>query len=93
METLPAGSVLMGQEAPRLGLETRFKTFLAYNLWFNYKDTFRRFAPTHLLILDKFGNAERDWIRRIYPQVIASLRLVRRFRVWDSTVSLYQIPK
>ena len=93
IETLPAGSVLMGQEAPRLALGTRFKTFLAYDNWFNYRDPFKRFAPTHLLILDKFGNAERDWIRRRFPHVMASLHLVRRFQVWDTTLSLYRVPE
>jgi hypothetical protein len=93
METLPAGSVVMGQEAPRLALGTRFKTILAYDNWFNYKDPFKRFAPTHLLILDKFHNAERDWIRRRFPQVVASLHLIRRFHVWDTTISLYRVPE
>jgi 4-amino-4-deoxy-L-arabinose transferase-like glycosyltransferase len=93
METLPAGSVIMGQEAPRLALGTRFKTIMAYDRWFNDRDTFKRFAPTHLLILDKFGNAERKWIWRRFPQSVASLRLIRRFRVWDSTISLYQVPE
>jgi 4-amino-4-deoxy-L-arabinose transferase-like glycosyltransferase len=93
METLPAGSVLMGQEAPRLALGTRFKTILAYDNWFNYKDPFTRFAPTHLLILDRFHNAEKDWIRRRFPQVVASLHLVCRFRIWDTTISLYGVPE
>lgn len=93
IETLPAGSVLMGQEAPRLALGTRFKTFLAYDNWFNYRDPFKRLAPTHLLILDKFDNSERDWIRRRFPQVVASLHLIRRFRVWDTTISLYRVPE
>jgi hypothetical protein len=93
METLPAGSVVMGQEAPRLALGTRFKTILAYDKWFNDKDSFKRFAPTHLLFLDKFNNAERDWIRHRYPDVSASLRLIRRFNVWDTTVSLYRVQK
>jgi 4-amino-4-deoxy-L-arabinose transferase-like glycosyltransferase len=93
METLPAGSVVMGQEAPRLALGTRFKTILAYDNWFNYKDPFKRFAPTHLLILDKFHNAERDWIRRRFPHVVASLQFIRRFRVWDTTISLYRVPE
>ena len=93
METLPAGSAVMGQEAPRLAMGTRFKTILAYDNWFNDKDPFKRFAPTHLLVFDKFNNAERDWIRRRFPQVVASLRLIRRFRVWDSTISLYQVPE
>lgn len=91
MKMLPAGSVLMGQEAPRLALETRFKAFLAYDNWFNYRDPFKRLGPTHLLILDKFIYTERDWIRRRFPRVIDSLHLVRRFKVWDSTISLYQL--
>jgi len=91
METLPAGSVVMGQEAPRLALGTRFKTILAYENWFNYKDPFKRFAPTHLIVLDKFNNTERNWIRRRFPDVSASLHFIRRFRVWDTTVSLYRV--
>jgi 4-amino-4-deoxy-L-arabinose transferase-like glycosyltransferase len=93
METLPAGSVIMGQEAIRLAFGTRFKTILAYDKWFNDKDPFHRFAPTHLLFLDKFHNAERDWIRWRYPHIIASMHFIRRFNVWDTTVSLYRVQK
>ncbi len=58
-ETLPPGSVVMGQEAPRLTLGTPFKALLAYENWFNDRDTFRRFKPTHLVVLDRFGGRKR----------------------------------
>jgi 4-amino-4-deoxy-L-arabinose transferase-like glycosyltransferase len=93
METLPAGSVVMGQEAPRLTLGTRFKAVLAYENWFNDRDPFRRYAPNYILVLDRFGDAEMGWIRRKFPDVAASLRLVRRFLIWDTTVSLYRVPE
>ena len=93
METLPAGSVVMGQEAPRLTLGTRFKAVLSYENWFNDQDPFTRYAPTHLLVLDRFGDAEMSWIRRKFPDVAASLELVRKFRIWDSTISLYRVPE
>ena len=66
-ETLPPGSVVMGQEAPRLTLGTPFKALLAYENWFNDRDTFNRFKPTHLVVLDRFGGAEEGWIRRRLP--------------------------
>jgi 4-amino-4-deoxy-L-arabinose transferase-like glycosyltransferase len=93
METLPAASVVMGQEAPRLTLGTRFQAILAYENWFNDRDPFTRYAPDFLLVLDRFGDAEMGWIRRKFPYVAASLRRVRAFRVWDTTVSLYRVPK
>jgi hypothetical protein len=93
METLPAGSVVMGQEAPRLTLGTRFKAVLSYENWFNDRDPFTRYAPNYLLVLDRFGDAEMGWIQRKFPEIAASLRLVRAFRVWDTTVSLYRVPE
>jgi 4-amino-4-deoxy-L-arabinose transferase-like glycosyltransferase len=93
MENLPAASVVMGQEAPRLTLGTRFHAILAYENWFNDRDPFRRYAPDYLLVLDRFGDAEMGWIRRKFPEVTASLRRVRAFRVWDTTVSLYRVAK
>jgi 4-amino-4-deoxy-L-arabinose transferase-like glycosyltransferase len=93
METLPAGSVVMGQEAPRLTLGTRFKAILSYENWFNDRDPFTRYVPSHLLVLDRFGDAEMGWIRRKFPDVAASLELVRKFRVWDTTMSLYRVPE
>jgi hypothetical protein len=93
METLPAGSVVMGQEAPRLTLGTRFKAVLSYENWFNDQDPFKRYAPNYLLVLDRFGDAEMGWIRRKFPDVAASLRFVRAFRIWDTTVSLYRVPE
>jgi len=91
--TLPAGSVIMGQEAPRLTLGTRFPSLLAYENWFNDRDTFRRFKPTHLVVLDRFGGAEEGWIRRRYPETAARLEIVRKFKVWDTTMTLYRVPE
>ncbi|HEX7503247.1 MAG TPA: glycosyltransferase family 39 protein, partial [Acidobacteriota bacterium] len=93
METLPAGSVIMGQEAPRLTLGTRFQAILAYENWFNDRDPFTRYAPDYILALDRFGDAEMGWIRRRFPEIAASLRRVHVFRVWDTTLSLYRVPK
>jgi 4-amino-4-deoxy-L-arabinose transferase-like glycosyltransferase len=91
METLPAGSVIMGQEAPRLTLGTRFRAILAYENWFNDRDPFRLYAPNYILVLDRFGAAEIGWMRRKFPDVAAHFRRVRKFPVWDTTVSLYRV--
>jgi 4-amino-4-deoxy-L-arabinose transferase-like glycosyltransferase len=93
METLPAGSVIMGQEAPRLTLGTRFPAIMAYENWFNDRDPFRQYAPNYILVLDKFGAAEIGWMRRKFPDAAAHFRRVRRFPVWDTTVSLYRVSK
>jgi 4-amino-4-deoxy-L-arabinose transferase-like glycosyltransferase len=93
METLPAGSVVMGQEAPRLTLGTRFQAVMAYENWFNDRDPFARYSPGYILVLDRFGEAEMGWMRRRFPEAVASLRLVHAFSVWDTTVSLYRVPK
>ncbi|MEI6613527.1 MAG: glycosyltransferase family 39 protein [Chrysiogenales bacterium] len=91
METLPASSVVMGQEGPRLTLGTRLKTILSYENWFNDRDPFTRYAPNYVLVLDKFGAAEMGWIRRKFPDAAAHFRRVRRFPIWDTTVSLYRV--
>jgi hypothetical protein len=93
METLPAASVVMGQEAPRLTLGTRFQAIMAYENWFNDHDPFTRFSPDYILVLDRFADAEISWIRRKFPEVAASFRQIRAFHVWDTTVSLYRVAK
>jgi Dolichyl-phosphate-mannose-protein mannosyltransferase len=92
-DTLPPGSVVMGQEAPRLTLGTSLKALLAYENWFNDRDPFTRFKPTHLVVLDRFGGAEEGWIRRRFPETAARFELVRKFKVWDTTMTLYRVPE
>ncbi|MHB8094776.1 MAG: glycosyltransferase family 39 protein [Candidatus Aminicenantales bacterium] len=91
METLPPGSIVMGQEAPRLTLGTSFPSLLAYENWFNDKDPFTRYKPTHLLVLNRFGDAEIGWIRRRFPEAAGKLQEIRRFRVWDTTMTLFLV--
>jgi Dolichyl-phosphate-mannose-protein mannosyltransferase len=93
LRTLPPDSVVMGQEAPRLTLETRFKALMAYENWFNDRDPFVRYRPTHLLVLNRFGDAELRWIRRRFPETAQGFREIRRFPVWDTTVTLYGVPQ
>ncbi|HSQ34691.1 MAG TPA: glycosyltransferase family 39 protein, partial [Candidatus Binatia bacterium] len=93
METLPAYSVVMGQEAPRLTLGAPFQAILAYENWFNDRDPFQRYDPDYVLVLDRFGAAEMGWMRRRFPDTTAQFRLLRRFPVWDTTVSLYRVAK
>lgn len=91
LRSLPLGSVLMGNEAPRLALETKFKFFVAFEGWFNDEDPFRRLRPTHLLVLDKFWGGELVWIKNRFPEIAAKLTLYRRFPIWDTTISLYKV--
>jgi hypothetical protein len=93
LRTLPPGSVVMGQEAPRLTLETPFQALMAYENWFNDEDPFVRFRPTHLLVLNRFGGVELGWIKRRFPEIARNLGEIRKFPVWDTTVSLYSIPE
>lgn len=93
LQTLPPGSVVMGQEAPRLTLETPFKALMAYENWFNDEDPFVRYRPTHLLVLNRFADAELRWIQRKFPETARGFREVRKFRVWDTTVTLYSVPQ
>jgi hypothetical protein len=88
---LPEGSVLMGNEAPRLALETKFRLFVSFEGWFNDEDPFRAYRPTHLLVLDRFWGGELVWIKRRFPDIASSLILFRRFPIWDTTVSLYKV--
>ena len=91
IKSLPPGSVILGQEAPRLALETPFRTYMAYDGWFNDRAPFSRFKPTHLLVLDKFGGAEMAWMERRGYLKEVRLKKLRTFPVWDSTVSLYRV--
>lgn len=91
MSSLPEGSVLMGNEAPRLGLETPFKFFPAFEGWFNDVNPFHIHHPTHLLVLDKFWGGEIVWIRRKFPEIAERMILHKRFPVWDTSISLYKV--
>jgi 4-amino-4-deoxy-L-arabinose transferase-like glycosyltransferase len=91
IRTLPPGSVLMGNEAPRLALETNFRFFVAFEGWFNDEDPFRLYRPTHLLVLDKFWGGEIVWIKRRFPEIADNLILYRRLPIWDTTISLYKV--
>jgi hypothetical protein len=91
IRTLPPGSVLMGNEAPRLALETDFRFFVAFESWFNDQDPFRDYRPTHLLVLDKFWGGELVWIKRKFPEIASNLTLRGRFPIWDTTISLYRV--
>jgi 4-amino-4-deoxy-L-arabinose transferase-like glycosyltransferase len=88
---LPPDSVIMGNEAPRLALETKFRLFPAFPGWFNDRDPFREQRPTHLLTLDKYWGGEIKWIKRRFPDIAGQLKLLRRFPLWDTTVSLYKV--
>ncbi len=88
---LPPDSVIMGNEAPRLALETGFRLFPAFEGWFNDQDPFREQRPTHLLTLDKYWGGEIRWIQRRFPYVANQLKRLRQFPLWDSTVSLYKV--
>ncbi|MGQ9673776.1 MAG: ArnT family glycosyltransferase [Candidatus Aminicenantales bacterium] len=91
LRLLPPGTVIMGNEAPRLALETHFRFFVAFEGWFNDEDPFGIHHPTHLLVLDKFWGGELAWIQRRFPDIARRLRLHRRFSIWDTTVSLYKV--
>lgn len=91
LQQLPPDSVIMGNEAPRLALETRLRLFPAFEGWFNDRDPFRKQRPTHLLTLDKYWGGEIRWIKRRFPDIVARLKLVRKFPLWDTTVSLYKV--
>jgi 4-amino-4-deoxy-L-arabinose transferase-like glycosyltransferase len=91
LRQLPEGSVIMGNEAPRLALETRFRFFPAFQGWFNDEDPFRRLRPTHLLVLDKYWGGELVWIRHGFQEIASRLELIHKYPLWDSTVTLYKI--
>jgi 4-amino-4-deoxy-L-arabinose transferase-like glycosyltransferase len=91
LRQLPPDSVLMGNEAPRLALETGFRLFPAFEGWFNDRDPFHEQRPTHLLTLDKYWGGEIRWIKRRFPEIAARLKLLRQFPLWDTTVSLYKV--
>ena len=91
MKRLPVDALVMGQEAPRLTLETPAKALLAYEGWFNDRDPFRQYHPTHLVVLDRFHDAELSWIRRRFGPIAEALVPIKKFRIWDSTMTLYQV--
>ncbi|MDH4272634.1 MAG: glycosyltransferase family 39 protein [Candidatus Aminicenantes bacterium] len=91
LRQLPPDSVIMGNEAPRLALETGFRLFPAFEGWFNDRDPFHEQRPSHLLTLDKYWGGEIKWIKRRFPEIAGRLKLLRQFPLWDTTVSLYKV--
>ena len=90
---LPANSVLIGDAAPGLCLNSRFVAVSVIPGLCNDRRPLETFAASarYVVILD--GQRNTDWWRSRYPDVIRSERLKRTFpRLINFEVTVYEVP-
>ncbi|MBN1878514.1 hypothetical protein JW823_00205 [bacterium] len=88
---LPDNSVLAGQWAPQLALETTFKDIPTWKEFVNWKDPFNRFGITHILAWEYPLGNELDLQRRWFPAEMSRAEQIHTFMIKNSPVSLWKI--
>jgi len=92
-EILPVKSVLAGQWAPELVMETPFRAVPVWKEFVNWEDPFRKYGITHILSWEyQLGN-ELDKQKEWFPEVMRNARLIQTFHIKNSDVSLWEISK
>ncbi|MCL5283189.1 MAG: phospholipid carrier-dependent glycosyltransferase [Armatimonadetes bacterium] len=88
---LPLHSVIIGDMAPGLCLDNRFRAINVIPKLCNWRYPISRFAgrPEYLLILD--GNWKERWWVKHYPKLVAQRRRMKLFRVERWTIGLYPV--
>ncbi len=81
---LPERSVLTGQWSLELTLESRHRAVPVWKGFVNDEEPFRRFGITHATIWDRHLERFRSW----FPEVFERARVVKTYRIKDSTVYL-----
>ncbi len=92
-EMLPENSVVAGQWAPELCLETPFKAIPLWKGFVNDKDPFSSYGITHVLSWEyPWGNElilQQEW----FPETMSSAKYLKTFMIKDTSVSLWEIPE
>lgn len=84
-------SVVAGQWAPQLCLETRFRAIPMWKGFVNDTDPVGRFGVTHVVsweyVLGNEYRHQREW----FPDMMTGARRVAVFRIKDSDVSVWEV--
>ncbi len=88
---LPAGSVLAGQWAPELVLETPFRAVPVWQNFVNWKDPFNRYGITHVLSWEYPLGNELVLQKKWFPEVMAEAHKIKTYTIKNSPVTLWQI--
>ncbi len=89
---LPHESVIAGQWAPQLALETPFRAVPMWKNFVNDRNPVERFGVTHVLSWEYVLGDELDYQKQWFPEMMQSARRLAVFRLKDSDVSLWELP-
>ena len=88
-QNLQAGSVLLGDVAPGLAMDTRFQTVNVMKGFANDARPVEEFGsgPAYVLTID--GAWKTPYWTERYPEIVDPARRIRRWRVMKWTIGLY----
>lgn len=90
---LPDQSVVAGQWAPELSLETPFRVIPLWKGFVNWEDPFTIFGVTHVLSWEYSLGNELEHQKEWFPEIMGAASKINTFRIKDSNVSLWKIKK
>ena len=88
---LPAGSVIGGQWAPQLVLETPFRAIPVWKGFVNWDNPFERYGITHMLSWEYSLGNELDMQKKWFPEVMSQAEKLDTFVIKNSPVTLWRV--
>ena len=90
-DNLPQNSVIAGQWAPQLSLETKFRAVPLWKGFVNDKEPFRNYGITHIISWEYPLGNELELQRSWYPEQMANAEKLKAFTIKESIVSLWSL--
>ena len=90
---LPPDSVVMGQWAPELCLESDFTAIPMWKGFVNDKNPFQRFGVTHVLSWEYPLGNELELQRLWFPTEMGSVKQIKQFTIKGTSVILWEVQK
>lgn len=91
VKTLPPGTVLMGQNAVRLTFDSPHRGIQAAKTWWNDENPFQH-NITHVVTIPRW-TYELSWIKKDYPNIFKTLKLLQEFPYWTKKIQIYRLVK
>ncbi len=90
-KTLPNDAVVTGQFAIQLTFDSRLRAVPVWAGYYNSESPFQRYGIDYLLLWDYNRKYEIRHFQEHYPAVMERAREIRRYRIKDSNVILYEL--
>jgi len=88
---LPPGSIVAGQWAPELCLETSHRAIPLWKGFVNSDNPFEKYKITHVLSWNYSLGDELQLQRQWFPDTMKSARHIKTFRIKRSPVILWEV--